>query len=333
MDNWPPEQLLTLESDHNEFDLPEGQGISPSGQVSIHTISSDPGDDIAWPKAHSATGHCYGDHRHQHVYLELAPPHPIGWESGQCGVLFPYPPADPGAMNDTTPPPMGWWLLWIWASETKTGTISNGFLTSSPSWPPSSHTLQGGARAYTRPGHLAVLTPNRATILNIGVRGWERGFGEDSLRPCFVFHWPGCWGHAYIAIGRTEILWRLNKENGHILQLQISQPPPIETENVYDIVQWETSTAIALPILRVLLQHPKESWAKPASVLVSSLRLDHMYRVQQEGAEFLFAHPKLNHHDSKKAIPHQMIEKGERLTPQEGSCTLLKHWASGQWVI
>lgn len=79
-----------------------------------------------------------------------------------------------------------------------------------------------------------------------------------------------------------------------MLRLEISQPQPKVMDTVYDIVQRETSTAIALPIPGVLLQHAKDPWAKPASMPVSSRRLDHMYRVQQEGAEFLFSHPKPN---------------------------------------
>lgn len=51
-------------------------------------------------------------------------------------------------------------------------------------------------------------------------------------------------------------------------------------------------TSIALHIPGVLVQHAKEPWAKPASALMSSHRLDHMHWVQQEGVEFLFAHPK-----------------------------------------
>lgn len=52
--------------------------------------------------------------------------------------------------------------------------------------------------------------------------------------------------------------------------------------------------AIALPIPGVLLQHAKEPWLKPASAPVSSCRLDHMYRVQQDRTEFLIVHPKPN---------------------------------------
>lgn len=37
----PPDQLLTfLESEEDDFDLPQGQQVSPSAKGSIHTISS-----------------------------------------------------------------------------------------------------------------------------------------------------------------------------------------------------------------------------------------------------------------------------------------------------
>lgn len=79
-----------------------------------------------------------------------------------------------------------------------------------------------------------------------------------------------------------------------VLRIQISQLPLTVTDKVYDIVQKDVSTAIALPIPGVLLQHTKEPWLKLTSTPVSSRRLDHMYWVQQEGVEFLLAHPKPN---------------------------------------
>lgn len=79
-----------------------------------------------------------------------------------------------------------------------------------------------------------------------------------------------------------------------MLRFYISQPPSTVTDNVYVIVQRDVSKAIALPIPKVLLKHVKHPWAKPASNLVISRCLDHMYQVQQEGAEFLFAHSKPN---------------------------------------
>lgn len=46
----------------------------------------------------------------------------------------------------------------------------------------------------------------------------------------------------------------------------------------------------------------KEPWLKLALVLVSFCHLDHMYQVQQKGAEFLFVHPKPNSVVSTSAL-------------------------------
>lgn len=55
-------------------------------------------------------------------------------------------------------------------------------------------------------------------------------------------------------------------------------------------------TAIALLILAVLLQHDSilRTTAKPASILVLSRCLNHIYRVQKRGVGFLFSHLKSN---------------------------------------
>lgn len=76
------------------------------------------------------------------------------------------------------------------------------------------------------------------------------------------------------------------------LHLNISQPTPEVTDTVYDIDKKDTYTAIVLPIPGVLLKHAKEPWSNPTLVPVSSCCLNHEYQVQQEGAEFLLAHPK-----------------------------------------
>lgn len=45
-----------------------------------------------------------------------------------------------------------------------------------------------------------------------------------------------------------------------MLRIQILQPVPKVMDSVYDIVQRDISTAIALLIPDVLLQHMKEPW-------------------------------------------------------------------------
>lgn len=115
-----------------------------------------------------------------------------------------------------------------------------------------------------------------------------------------------------------------------VLRIQISQPPPTVPDNVYDMVQREVLTAIALPIPGVLLQHTKELWVKVASTPVSR-RLSHMYQVQQEGVEFLFAHLKPNSVvvslASKSRKRHSTRDDRERkLIQQAGSFILLVPW-------
>lgn len=52
----------------------------------------------------------------------------------------------------------------------------------------------------------------------------------------------------------------LIKRMAAMLRFQISQPQPKVMDSVYDIVQRETSTSIALPIPGVLLQDAKDPW-------------------------------------------------------------------------
>lgn len=78
------------------------------------------------------------------------------------------------------------------------------------------------------------------------------------------------------------------------LGISTSQPQPTEDDNVFDVLQRNLSTAIAIPMTKVMLRTAKEAWDNPASAPVSSKRLDHMYKIQEESAEFLFNHPKPN---------------------------------------
>lgn len=73
------------------------------------------------------------------------------------------------------------------------------------------------------------------------------------------------------------------------LGLFIMQPQPEMNDSVYGIVQGDVSTPVVLPSPPVLVQRAKSSWAKPALGFISWL--DHMYRFQEAGAEFLFYHP------------------------------------------
>ncbi|XP_015265773.1 PREDICTED: TATA box-binding protein-associated factor RNA polymerase I subunit D isoform X1 [Gekko japonicus] len=85
--------------------------------------------------------------------------------------------------------------------------------------------------------------------------------------------------------------WDLIKRMAQSLGLPVLQPQPVVSDPVYDVVQLDT---IALPMSSVLLQAAKTPWDKPSSAPASSCDLDHMYKVQEPGAEFLFKHPKPN---------------------------------------
>lgn len=73
-----------------------------------------------------------------------------------------------------------------------------------------------------------------------------------------------------------------------VLWLQIFQSALNVTDNVYNIVQRDTLTAVTLQIPSILLQLMKEPWTKPASASVSS------HSLTCTSAKFLFDHPKLN---------------------------------------
>lgn len=63
---------------------------------------------------------------------------------------------------------------------------------------------------------------------------------------------------------------------------------------VFDIVQRDVLPAVALPMTSVLLQAVRDTWEHPASPPTSTKLLDHMYRIQESTARFLYTHPKPN---------------------------------------
>lgn len=78
------------------------------------------------------------------------------------------------------------------------------------------------------------------------------------------------------------------------LGITTSQPQTPVDDVFFEVLQAKSSSVLALPLSKVLLDSVKASWARPASVPVSNKKLDHMYRVQETSAEFLFTHPKPN---------------------------------------
>lgn len=78
------------------------------------------------------------------------------------------------------------------------------------------------------------------------------------------------------------------------LNISTSQSTPVVDDFVFDMIQAQTSAAVAIPMSKVLLQSIKAFWEKPASLPMSNKRLDQMYHTQEQGAEFLFKHPQTN---------------------------------------
>lgn len=82
---------------------------------------------------------------------------------------------------------------------------------------------------------------------------------------------------------------------------------PLE-DVIFDVVQWDLSATVALPMTSVQLNAVKSTWEHPSSAPVSFKRLDHMYRVQEISVEFLFTHPHPNSlivSSSTKSLKHQ----------------------------
>lgn len=138
----------------------------------------------------------------------------------------------------------------------------------------------------TRPDHFAFLAFGRTNRIDIGVKGGQRWFWNSLLWPCSVPLTQVSEDMLISPLEDLKLYRDLIKRMVVVLRLQFSVSAPHMTNNVYNIVQRETSPAIALPIPGVL-QHAREPWSQPDSAPVFSCHLHHMYRVQQTDAEFL----------------------------------------------
>lgn len=78
------------------------------------------------------------------------------------------------------------------------------------------------------------------------------------------------------------------------LGLSFSEPRAYLEDVVFDVIQKDVSPAIDLPMTSVLPQAVRSSWERPASAPTSTRRLDHMCKIQEATAKFLYAHPKPN---------------------------------------
>lgn len=78
------------------------------------------------------------------------------------------------------------------------------------------------------------------------------------------------------------------------LGVSTSQPSPEVNDVFFEVVRPNLSSTLAIPLSKVLLQTVKDTWQIPASVPISTKKLDHLYCIQETSAEFLFKHPQPN---------------------------------------
>lgn len=63
---------------------------------------------------------------------------------------------------------------------------------------------------------------------------------------------------------------------------------------VFDVLHRDVSMPISLLLSSVLHQFIQVAWKNPASALTSNKKLEHMYRVQESLAAFLYTYPRSN---------------------------------------
>lgn len=79
-----------------------------------------------------------------------------------------------------------------------------------------------------------------------------------------------------------------------ILGFPCLTPPKIVDDVVFDVIQAQLSSAVAIPIMKIMLEAAQYTWSKLSSVPISCKRLDHVYQTQEKSAAFFFHHPSLN---------------------------------------
>lgn len=85
----------------------------------------------------------------------------------------------------------------------------------------------------------------------------------------------------------VDILTRMPKA----LDLKMTTEVSKTTDFIHKLVQLNLPAYTLLPVLPVHLEGLKEAWEKPASVPPISKRLDTLYKVQPQDANFLVSHP------------------------------------------
>lgn len=84
----------------------------------------------------------------------------------------------------------------------------------------------------------------------------------------------------------AHLITRLAKALG----LSVEQPPPTDSDVIYDDITLEQVQPVSLIFIKSLLKLIKESWAKPSSVPQVSRRVESLYKTQGNEADFLYKH-------------------------------------------
>lgn len=78
------------------------------------------------------------------------------------------------------------------------------------------------------------------------------------------------------------------------LGISMAQAPKVVDDIVFDVIQSQFSSAVAIHITTVMLEAAKSTWVKPSSFPISSKRLVRMYHMQEDSVEVLLHHHALN---------------------------------------
>lgn len=97
------------------------------------------------------------------------------------------------------------------------------------------------------------------------------------------------------------------------LGLPLTKPKLQVEDAIFDILHRDVSTPVSLLLSSILLQSIQNAWSISASAPTSTKRLDHMYRVQESSAAFLYTHPKLN----SLIVTSTVKGKGYHSAPQD----------------
>lgn len=83
------------------------------------------------------------------------------------------------------------------------------------------------------------------------------------------------------------------------LNLQVEQPPPQESDDIFEDINAEQSPPLRLPFISSLLKLVKESWEKPSTLAQMPCRVETFYRIYRDDTNFL----------TRKPLPNSLVVK------------------------